>query len=198
MIKRNILYILLTTLILNSCGPTVNTTKIDGEVLADYETFAYLPNSNFEELDDFESDDNVGVSVIQNVNRNMKMQGYELERNNPDLLVLLNTNTDTEKTLSSEPIYARYPNYYSSTYSISPYYQNNYYYGYGGYDNIVGYETNLNRYKEGSLVLTLVDSESKNIVWEGVASDLIFTQNESTAIAEFVDDMFDNFPDVEK
>ena len=198
MIKRNIFYILLTTLILNSCGPTVNTTKIDGEDLADYETFAYLPNSNFEELDDFESDDNVGVSVIQNVNRNMKMQGYELERNNPDLLVLLNTNTDTEKTLSSEPIYARYPNYYSSTYSISPYYQNNYYYGYGGYDNIVGYETNLNRYKEGSLVLTLVDSESKNIVWEGVASDLIFTQNESTAIAEFVDDMFDNFPDVEK
>ena len=198
MIKRNIFYILLTTLILNSCGPTVNTTKIDGEDLADYETFAYLPNSNFEELDDFESDDNVGASIIQNVNRNMKMQGYELERNNPDLLVLLNTNTDTEKTLSSEPIYARYPNYYSSTYSISPYYQNNYYYGYGGYDNIVGYETNLNRYKEGSLILTLVDSESKNIVWEGVASDLIFTQNESTAIAEFVDDMFDNFPDVEK
>lgn len=198
MIKKNILYIFLLAILLASCGPRVNTTKMSGKDLSNYETFAYLPNSNFDDLEKFETDEDVGASILQNVNRNMKMQGYELDRENPDLLVLLETNTDMEKTLSSEPVYARYPNYYSTTYAVSPYYQDNYYYDYGGYDNIVGYETNLNRYQEGSLILTLVDSKSKTIVWEGVASDLIFKQKEDRAIAKFVDDMFDQFPNTRK
>jgi len=192
---KNILHTLLVAVILISCGPRVTTNKLSEKDLSTYETFAYLPNSNFDDLEKFENDEDVGASIIQNVNRNMKKQGYELERNNPDLLVLLNTSTDIEKTVSNEPIYARYPNYYGTAYTVSPYYQNNYYYDYGGYDNIIGYETNLNRYQEGSLILTLVGSKSKNIVWEGVASDLIFRQNESRAIAKFVDDMFDEFPD---
>jgi len=194
--KIRLISLFVLVLLIISCGPRVNTTKVGDKDLDTYETFAFLPNSNFEELEGFESDDNVGTSIIQNVNRNMKKLGYELQRQNPELLVLLNTNTDIDKTVSSDPVYAQYPNYYSTAYTVSPYYQNNYYYGYNNYGNIVGYDTNVNRYKEGSLILTLVDSESKNIIWEGVASDVIFKQNESKAIAKFVDDMFAKFPNV--
>jgi hypothetical protein len=49
---------------------------------------------------------------------------------------------------------------------------------------LIGYDTDVNTYKEGTLRLSLVDSETKNIVWKGTASNSIFkSQNESKAIA---------------
>jgi hypothetical protein len=75
---------------------------------------------------------------------------------------------------------------------VSPYYQN-YYNGYSNYNQLIGYDRDLNTYKEGTLRLSLVDSKTKNIVWKGTASNSIYkSQNESKAIAKFVDDMFAN------
>jgi hypothetical protein len=34
-----------------ACGPAVNTTKTTSNDLSIYKTFAYLPNSNFDDLD---------------------------------------------------------------------------------------------------------------------------------------------------
>lgn len=183
---------LITTLF--ACGPKVTTEKMGTTDLSNYKTFAYLPNSNFDDLEKFETDSNVGMSVIESVNQNMKNQGYTVERNNPDLLVLLSTSTDIEKTVDQDPVYATYPLYYNRRYPVSPYYQDYYYNNYYGYSELVGYETDVNKYKEGMLLLKLVDTDSKNVVWEGKASNLIFQQNESEAISEFVDDMFDEFP----
>jgi hypothetical protein len=60
---------------------------------------------------------------------------------------------------------------------------------------LIGYDTDVNTYKEGTLRLSLVDSETKNIVWKGTASNSIYkSQNESKAIAKFVDDMFAKYP----
>jgi len=181
-------------LIMVACGPTVTTTKVNDANLKSYSTFAYLPNSNFDDYIDYETDNSVGMAVIQNVNRNMEQEGYAMDRNNPDLLVLLSTNTDLEKTVTKEPIYATYPTYYNTRYTVSPYYQNYYYYNYGAYNRVVGYETDVDRYKEGTLLLYLIDSDNKEVVWKGMASDLIFQQNASQAIATYVDDMFEKFP----
>jgi hypothetical protein len=42
-----------------------------------------------------------------------------------------------------------------------------------------------------------VDSKTKNIVWKGTASNSIYkSQNESKAIAKFVDDMFAKYPKI--
>ncbi len=184
-------------LVFMSCvGPKVSTEKMSSKDLGNYETFAYLPNSNFDEFNKFEDDNTVGLQVIENINKNMKKQGYEIDRDNPDLLVLISTMTDVEKTISKDPVYARYPRYYNSGYGVSPYYQSYYYYNYNSFNNIVGYETDVNKYKEGTLVLNLVDSASKNVIWKGIASDQIYKQNESRAISKFVDDMFEKFPKV--
>lgn len=177
-----------------TCGPRVITEKLSNTDLRNYNTFAYLPNSNFDDFEKFENDNSVGLAVIESVNQNMKDQGYTLDRDNPDLLVLLSTSTDVEKTIDSEPVYATYPRYYHRRYAVSPYYANYYYNNYYAYNRLVGYETVVNKYKEGMLILRLVDTDSKRVVWEGKASDLIFQQDESAAISEFVDDMFDEFP----
>ncbi|MBO6879842.1 DUF4136 domain-containing protein [Winogradskyella sp.] len=177
-----------------TCGPRVTTEKMSNIDLNDYNTFAYLPNSNFDDFEKFENDNSVGMAVIESVNQNMKDQGYTIDRDNPDLLVLLSTMTDIDKTVTKDPVYATYPRYYHRRYAVSPYYTNYYYNSYYDYSRLVGYETDVNKYKEGMLILRLVDTDSKRVVWEGKASDLIFQQDESAAISEFVDDMFDEFP----
>ena len=124
----------------------------------------------------------------------MQQLGYTLDRTKPDLLVLLSTSTDLDTNVTKEPVYTTYPNYYGRSYVVSPYYQNYYYNGYSDYNRLIGYDTDVNTYKEGTLRLSLVDSETKNIVWKGTASNSIYkSENESKAIAKFVDDMFAKF-----
>jgi len=189
------LFLLALAITCFACGPKVTTEKkVSSADLSDYKTFAYLPNSNFDNLEKFENDENVGKAVIESVNTNMKNQGYQMDRTNPDLLVLLTTMTDMEREITREPNYATFPRYYNRRYTVSPYYQDYYFYDYYDYNRILGYDTYVNRYKEGTLVLRLVDSDSKKVIWEGKTSDLIFQQNETEAISEFVDDMFDEFP----
>jgi hypothetical protein len=56
-------------------------------------------------------------------------------------------------------------------------------------------QIDVTTYKVGTLRLSLVDSDTKNIFWKGRASNSIYkSENESKAIAKFVDDMFAKFP----
>ncbi len=191
---RNFFFAVITLSLL-ACGPRVHTTKTTSTDLGTYKTFAYLPNSNFEDLDKGYDNNNIGTTVIESVNTNMQQLGYTLDRTNPDLLVLLSTSTDLDTNVTKEPVYATFPNYYGRSYGVSPYYQNYYYNGYSTYNRLIGYDTEVNTYKEGTLRLSLVDSETKNIVWKGTASNSIYkSENESKAIAKFVDDMFAKFP----
>ena len=51
-------------LFLVGCGPKVTTTKTQDVALSAYETFAYLPNGNFEDPSKGYDDPNVGEMVI--------------------------------------------------------------------------------------------------------------------------------------
>lgn len=104
-----------------SCGPSVNATKTTDKDLSTYKTYAYLPNGNFESLErDFDGG-KVGEEVINSVNRNMQQEGYTLDRDNPDLLVLVSTSTERDVNVTQDPVYATYPNYYGSTYGVGSY-----------------------------------------------------------------------------
>jgi hypothetical protein len=45
---RNLFFFIAVSLV--ACGPAVNTTKTTSNDLSIYKTFAYLPNSNFDDL----------------------------------------------------------------------------------------------------------------------------------------------------
>lgn len=197
--KFRYIFILMMTICLISCGPRVTTTKTSSKNLGNYQTFAYLPNSNFDSNQSRFNNENVGKAVIESVNRNMRQLGYTLDRTNPDLLVLMSTSTDRETNVTTDPVYATYPNYYGRNYAVSPYYEPYYYNNYYGYNRLVGYDTDVNTYKEGTLRLSLVDRGTQNVIWKGTVSDAIYSnQNDSKAIAKFVDDMFAEFPDINK
>lgn len=181
-------------ILLIGCGPKVTTTKPSDVDLSNYETFSYLPNGNFEDPSKGYDDANVGEMVINEVNQSMKELGYEMDRNQPDLLLLIGTKTDTNIERETDPVYATYPNYYGAGYGVGPYYDPYYYYGYNTYNDLVGYDVDYNRIESGTLMLSLVDRKSKKVVWRGTASDFVGGERDAQAISDFVDDLFAEFP----
>jgi hypothetical protein len=61
-----------------ACGPAVNTTKTTSNDLSIYKTFAYLPNSNFDDLDRDMATRTL-EQLLESVNTNMQKLGYTLE-----------------------------------------------------------------------------------------------------------------------
>lgn len=172
------------------CGSNVQTVKTTNKDLNTYDSFAYLPNTNVRE--DYNNED-INTAVIEVINMNMQQAGYELDRDNPDLLVLVSTKVNTETAANTEPVYAGYP-YASGVNTISPFYSPFYYRGYNNINRVVGYDTDTYQYQEGTLVINLVDRETQETVWKGIASDNIYTQGTTSAIKELVNDIFEQYP----
>lgn len=180
-------------LLILSCGPRVRTVNPDATNLSNYETFAYLPNTNAEVEGKSYNNENVNRAIVEAVRTNLRQEGFELDRNNPDLLVLISTATDTEVATTTDPVYATYP-YTTGVTTISPYYDPYYYHGYGTFNNVVGYDMDTYAYKEGTLVINLIDRQTKNTVWKGIATNNIYDQTSPDAIRRMVDDIFQEFP----
>ncbi len=190
--KYNLIILLLIGSLLISCGPRVSTAKTASVDLNRYDTFAYLPNSNVHAEGMQLDSDEVSRAVIEAVNTNLQQEGYNLDRQNPDLLVLIETETDTEVTATTDPVYATYP-YTPGVTSVSPFYDPYYYPGYTGFD-IIGYDVDAYAYEEGTVVIHLVDRETRKTVWKGVASESLAGETNLQAINDLVNAIFEEYP----
>lgn len=65
---------------------------------------------------------------------------------------------------------------------------------YAAFAPVVGYDTDLYTYKNGTLVINLVDRDTKEIVWKGVANGNIYDLSNDDAIQEMVDNIFSEYP----
>lgn len=193
---RTIKSILIISILLfvYSCGPMVNTVNPDATNVNNYDTFAYLPNTNAKVEGNSYNDESVNKAIVEAVRTNLRQEGFQLDRKSPDLLVLISTATDTEVATTTDPVYATYP-YTAGVTTVSPYYDPYYYYGYGIYNNVLGYDLDTYAYKEGTLVINLIDRETKNTVWKGVAKNNIYDQSSQDAIQRMVNDIFQEFPE---
>ncbi len=191
------IYLLLFAFILftvASCGPGVETARPSNVDLSKYSTFAFLPNSNAEVPGKSYNDESINQLVVESVNQNMREAGYTLERDNPDLLVLVSTRTEIERETTTDPMYATYP-YTAGVGSVSPYYNSYYYRGYNTFGGgIVGYDTDTYAYEQGTVIINLVDRETKQTVWKGVTSDPLYDQPNPQAMRELVNAIFEEYP----
>lgn len=188
------LFLTLIFLAVVSCGPGVRTSQPANVDLSKYETFAFLPNTNAEVPGKNYNDENVNAMIVEAVNRNMRQAGYTLDRDNPDLLVLISTRTEIERERTTDPLYATYP-YTAGIGTVSPYYGPYYYRGYGTFGGgIIGYDTDTYAYEEGTVVINLVDRETKQTVWKGVTSDPLYDQPNTAAMQDLVNEIFEEFP----
>ncbi len=184
---------LLLLFFLSSCSPRVTTSRPTQADLSRYSSFAYLPNADVQMARETDNE-KVNAGVVSEINRKMKQQGYTLDRDNPDLLVLASVRTETEVRTDTDPVYAAYPYANSGVRTVSPYYGNYYYNGYYDYNNFVGYDTDYYKIKEGVLVISLIDRETGQTVWRGMTSDALNNQSTSAKAMDLVSNIFKEYP----
>lgn len=179
-------------LILYACGPRVQTGKTANVDLDNYQTYAWLPNGDSIQNDKYD-DELLNQTIVQEVNQEMQAKGYTLDRTNPDLLVLVHTMFDEETSTVREPIYATY-DYYAPGMYVNPYYDPYYYYDYNQITSIIGYDVDQVEYTEGTLVIDLIDKDTNTVVWRGTAEDYVRPYNLRVQVANYIDEIFDEFP----
>ena len=176
------------------CSPRVTTAQPTQADLSNYRTFAYLPNADVEMQDTGMDQDEVNSRIIQTVNLQMEKLGYTLDRSQPDLLVLVSVKKTQETARDTDPVYATYPYGTSGINTVSPYYNNYYYNDFYRYGNVVGYDTDTYNYTEGTLIISLVDRETRNMVWKGMTSESIYSGSTTDELVDLVDTIFDEYP----
>ena len=175
------------------CGPKVATNKKVAKDLSLYDSYAFLPNQDTIQTSRF---DNVEVNeiVIAEINENMQELNYRLDRNEPDLLVYYHLMLDEEMAVDADPIYTNY-SYYRPGFYVGPYYRNYAYNNYFTVPRIMGNGVAQIPYKEGTIVIDLIDRRTKEIVWRGKAEDLIAPGNLVDEIRSYVEAIYDSFPE---
>ena len=190
----NLLFLPLFALYLTACSPRVTTAQPTDADLSSYSTFAYLPNADVELRDENMDQDDVNMRIVETVKGQMEQRGYQLDRDQPDLLLLLSVKRDRETEVDTDPVYATYPYGTYGVNTVSPYYNNYYYNDFYNYGNVVGYDTDTYSYTEGTLIVSLIERESRNTVWKGYTSDAVYSGSTTEEIIGLVDDIFDEFP----
>ncbi len=191
-----IITLLVISILFVACGTRVQTERPVDSDLTKYQTFAYLPNANVDVEGRGYSDENVNRMIVDAINSNMRKAGYTLDRDNPDLLVLVRVNTHLEQERRTEPVYSYYP-YARPGGIINPVYDPYYYRGYRGWTGaggIIGYTTDTSLHEEGTVIIDVVDRETRETVWNGTLSRGIFGERTTKAITEMVDRVFNEYP----
>lgn len=170
----------------------MTTQKTQPVDLDKYDTYAWLPSKDNLEDENY-NEELLYSTIVSEVNQNMQSVGYDLERQNPDLLVKVSTMFDRETTRTTDPIYATYTYNYPTTY-IDPFYEPYYYYDYASVPRVVGYDVDEVAYTEGTFVIDLIDSETNNIVWRGWVEEAIQPENLRSEIRNYVEEVFEEYP----
>lgn len=179
-------------LFLVACGPRVDTQKQAQVDLSNYRSFAFLPNQDTIRNSDY---DNAYVNeiVIDEIRQNMRERDFRLERNQPDLLVYYHLMFDEEMAVNASPVYTNY-SYYRPGYYVGPYYRNVAYDNYFTVPRLAGTNIQQVPYREGTIVIDLIDRRTNEIIWRGRADDVVDPANLEEELRSYVDAIFSEFP----
>ncbi|QLG46515.1 DUF4136 domain-containing protein [Costertonia aggregata] len=185
----------LLVLLLLNCGPklTISTMENVDDYQA-YKTYAYLPNTDFDLSSPMSGNNGpVTKNVITAMNRNMQQAGFELDRDNPDLLVVLNAHYDPDKEIKKKTVYAN-PNKPDGADPLTAYYDPYYYWKYAEFNDVLGYKIIKNNEKRAGLAVELIDRKSEKVIWRASAKEPLDGSGNSKKLDKYVDAVFEEFP----
>ncbi|MEK6478308.1 DUF4136 domain-containing protein [Catalinimonas sp. 4WD22] len=179
------------SILFTQCGPTVQTNKTASVDLSKFDTYAYLPNSDTVDYTRLQ-EELVEEKTMEAINTQMQEVGYNVNKDNPDLLIKTHIMFDQEENVVADPIYTSY-NYYYPGYSVgytSPYY----YTGYTNVNRVAGYDIDEVEYTEGTMAVDIINAETNEIVWRGWAEETISPDNFEEDLKSYVEEIFDEYP----
>ena len=157
-----------------------------------FSSYAFLPNQDTIKTTRYDNKF-VNEIVIDEINENMQDLDYRLDRNQPDHLVYYHLMMDEAVAVDANPVYTDY-SYYRPGYYVGPYYRNYAYNNYFTVPRISGTSIEQIPYKEGTIVIDIIDRRTNEILWRGRAQDVVTPNNLEEELREYVSAIFDKFP----
>ncbi len=162
-------HLFLSALALSSCASSGIATSVDSSInFAAYRTFAWLPDSTWQET----KYDNAILQrrVEQEVVQLLKSKGYTLDTLQADFLVHHHVTVEERKRVVQAPSYLYSPNRYFANrgYFLSMY-----------EPMMVSNRLREVQYREGILIVDVVDRKQQRLVWRG------WSEQPIESIAEF-------------
>jgi len=156
--KTAILFLALSALALTP-GCSSVTYKHDFDKSADFtalKTYAWVtvpsnPAASVQAA--LQRNDLLDKRIKESANNQLTAKGYTQNADSPDFLVLYHTGTEDKINVTDWG------------YGYGPYG-----YGYGGYGGWYGGGVDVQQYKEGTLILDIIDAQTKQLVWRGFAT----------------------------
>jgi len=183
---RKYILLLLLPIIISACSSLKTTTEYDPDVdFTQYKTYIFLPWNK--QSDEILTD--IDKERFRNAIRaDLNILGYTESKTEADLAINIFIIVD-DKTGT-----ATYTDFYTSGTGVG------YYYGPWGYNNPGGVSpyTTMHSYdyKQGTLVLDLLDVKKKQLAWQGIAQKTLDSapNNSGQNIIEIIDKLFKDFP----
>ena len=173
--------LLALSLLLAACSPRVYTEQDQDAKLAGYHRFAWLTPPPAAVRDPILDSQILEARVHKAVSADLKSRGYEevAPDANPDFLVTYHTSA--KQTLQSTG-----PSFSFGFIDAFPR-------GFGAVAFPIG--PDVQSRDEGTLMLDVLDSQSKRLVWRGWTTELLNQDNYSDkSVQDAVKDIFDKFP----
>lgn len=177
---KSILFLLLVTGLVVGCSSSVSVTS-DYDKTVDftkYKTFSFYHLKTTGEVSQLNAD-----RIANAIKKEMIAKGYVETSNNPDVLVNSVVVVEEKVAVTTSTNYYGYGGYYRP-------------YGYWGYP--AGASTNVStyEYKDGTMIIDIVDAKTEKLVWEGVGTkELKSNQKDAEeAIGYAVYKILANFP----
>lgn len=186
-----IVQILIMLFFFSGCGrKEVSVNKLAHVDLGKYNSYAWLPSGDTS-INTHSQDPTVSSGVREKVNSELQIRGYRLDIKDPDFLVLVHSRYDDNVKKKNLP---NSYNYYGPGFYTGPWYYG-YYPEYKTIPFINGSSVNAVNYTKGTLVIDIIDADTKEVVWRGRATDPIYDQAEIVEeVKENVEEIFEEYP----
>jgi hypothetical protein len=176
--KKNLKWLLgsvLAVFMLASCASTAHIEKDDNTDFSHYKTFAWLDKDGEGRKDRNRNNDLFEEKVRQAVNKELvKTAGWREVKNNPDVLLSYDVLVERSVKETSDPVYS---NPYSRVF-YNPYSRR---YGRIYYPSqFLGYDRDARTIREGTITITMLDTDTDKTVWQGWTTDEINGRNMSS------------------
>jgi len=183
---KHLLLLSILSLILSACSSVDTQVDYDKEVdFTKLKTYSWLPDSKKRYADIRLNSDIFKKRIYNTVNKALAARGYKEVTDNPDFTIGYHVVIENKTSVNTM----------------------NDYYGYSGYgrgwNNYPGYnmhstQTSVYHYEEGSLILDIVDTKSKQLIWRGSAQAEISksrtAKQRDELVQKAVDKLFSQLP----
>jgi hypothetical protein len=168
---------LITFIFITACSSLDVTSDYDrNQDFTKYNTYRWAKMKDHHKDDLLAKNIRLWKRLQSAVDKNLKKKGYEkLERGKPDFIVFIHAGVQQRADV-----------YHHGAYSYRGWWG-----PYGGY-------TSVNYYKQGTLVIDIVDREEKELSWRGMASDVVHNYSDPEELQDeinyVVNAILDDFP----